>query len=173
MPVDIEARLISKTLTDRNLNAVLEAGITPGHFVAEKHRQVFTMIRDYTADHGVMPTWRRVEEEFTDYQILSKVKEPLSDCIARVKKARAMGIVVEAMDAVAEAAERQDPQAAQAAIAAGLRDSMRSAGTRALFICPITTREFRAVTGTASWRSRPIASGTQKVCVKGSSKCAS
>jgi replicative DNA helicase len=109
MPVDIEWRLVIKALREPGgISATVEAGITEEHFLVADHRKAWNWAKDYLRQHRVQPTLRRLQEEFPGYRTLLDVKEPLSDCIARVKNAKGMSVAVTAVHALGDAIENND-----------------------------------------------------------------
>lgn len=104
--MDHERLLLSKIIQDRTLNPVADAAVTSAYFLDPTARGVFQKIVAYHADHGEVPTLRRILKDVPNYRFVD-VAEPFSDLLDLLRKYYTLAALE---DALARAIDYYDEQ---------------------------------------------------------------
>lgn len=103
--LNIDKLFVSKIIHSADMGPAADI---PSHFLFESdYKEAFNYIRDYYAQHSVVPTRRVMRLDCPDVDIV-EVDEPWEDIIKRLQDKYVKGLVDKGMDEVADAYEQND-----------------------------------------------------------------
>lgn len=102
MAADNEKRLLSKAIRERDINPILERGITETWFQPEE-AQVFRFLLEHKQKYSEVPTGVTVKDNFPDYRLLDvqdSMEYLLDQMVAWHRRQAAIKTIQEAVDAI-------------------------------------------------------------------------
>ena len=101
---DVESRLISRVVRERNWRPVMDAHITPEWFEDEEHREVFAFVAKHYREYGEVPTVGFLRTEFPNYTVV-KIEDSLEPLVAQMQDRHAYGRAVRMLQDAGELLE--------------------------------------------------------------------
>lgn len=106
MAVNIEARLLGRTILVRDIKPLLDAKIDESWFHDTDARAVFLLVRDHYAKYAEVPTIQAVKANYPNYKI-PKVEDSLEYLVDQMRDRRAYGMTVEILQEAGELVEEE------------------------------------------------------------------
>ena len=119
--MNIEAKLLSRVINERDLTPLLTAGANDGWFIDRTNKQVWTLMREHFLKYQECPTSDVIHANFPAYEIIPAVPESTQYLIDTIVATRRKGSVVNMMASAIEAIDkRKDHEEAILALQSGL-----------------------------------------------------
>ena len=115
-----ELYLVSKIIKEKEINAVVRAGIKPDHLTGS-WKDVWSWILEYNRDHGSVPSERVFNQEFGDIQLEDASDEPFSRLIEEVLDAYRQRVIMDSLSTAIPAINDNDLSKAIASLSSGLQ----------------------------------------------------
>lgn len=118
----IEGRVLSRAITDRDLQPLMEAHVGPEWFADEEHARIFTFMREHHARYGEVPSRQVVRDNFPAYTV-RQVEDSLPVLVDRLRDKRKFGLTVAMLqDANTLVEEDRDHASALARLTTGIAE---------------------------------------------------
>lgn len=98
---DIEGRLLSRLLTERQWRPILEGRVDEDWFLDEEHRAVFAFIARHYSKYGEVPTKELLDAQHPGYRVRT-VEDSLPALVGQMQDRRNYGLTVEALQDAGE-----------------------------------------------------------------------
>lgn len=95
--MDFERLIVTKVITENNLQPVAEARITKDFFLDPLHKRIFDFIIEYKAEYQEVPTEGAFKKNFPTFE-LNKVDEPFPYLVDEIRKARRYALLTQGID---------------------------------------------------------------------------
>lgn len=101
---DVEGRLLSRVVRDRQWRLLMDARVTEAWFQDDEHREVFSFLGRHYVKHGEIPTSTLLLQQHPNYRLV-KVEDSLEPLIDQLRQRRNFGLAVEALQDAGELLE--------------------------------------------------------------------
>jgi replicative DNA helicase len=118
--MSMEQRLVSRIVSDRDINSAINAGIRRDFFLDAHTRQVFDALLKHKGKYGEVPSVTAIKQDFPDYSFLN-VKDSMEYLIDEVRRLHTLALLEQGLNAGVNAYDTGKPESVKTVLQQTLR----------------------------------------------------